>query len=422
MALRLPPGPTEGRLAQTVVFHRDPVNTLRRAQERYGPVFTLRFATAGPTVVVAAPAEAPRLAGADPEWAQAGAARRAVLPLASPRSVFGADGPLHRAARATIAPAFAPETVERHVHGMAALAHEHVGRWPVGRPFRLLPRMRLLAEEIVVRLVIGVDDPDRGRAVATAVRRALRTPGNPPLDPPGEGDGVLGIAGRRLFERRLAPVTELLQDELAARRGAGEADDVIGLLLRAEPGLSASELVDRLAVVLAAGQEPPSIALTSVLGRLARAPGLTTRLRAEPASPELLEAAIDETLRLRPPALASLRQLTAASEIAGVSLPANATVMVPIPLIHRDPDTFPEPEAFDPTRFLERPRPPTFMPFGGGARRCIAEPLARAMLRTVVPVVMSRLELRPVGPPERLVQRATVLVPQRSELLVARPR
>src|SRR5438270_9739536 len=94
----LPPGPSEGRVAGTVAFHRDPLSVLRRAQSQFGDLFTMRLTTTGPVVVVADPEAWPLIADADPGWARAGEARREVLPMASALSVFGGDGQTHAAA------------------------------------------------------------------------------------------------------------------------------------------------------------------------------------------------------------------------------------------------------------------------------------------------------------------------------------
>jgi cytochrome P450 len=107
----LPPGPTAPDLVQTVAFHRDPLGVLKRARARYGPVFTLRLSIAGPTVFVADPRAIEPLMTADPSTARAAEARRKVLPFASDRSTFGADGPQHQATRARIAGGFAAATV-----------------------------------------------------------------------------------------------------------------------------------------------------------------------------------------------------------------------------------------------------------------------------------------------------------------------
>jgi cytochrome P450 len=107
--------------------------------------------------------------------------------------------------------------------------------------------------------------------------------------------------------------------------------------------------------------------------------------------------------------------------VEGRELPAGATVVAPTSLVHRDPRGFRDPDRFEPERWLADITPSwPFFPFGGGARRCVGEPLANAEIETVVPAVLRTLRLTPLAPePERMVQRATVLVPQRSLMVRA---
>src|SRR3954447_8933193 len=164
----LPPGPAVDALTQGTLFHRDPLGVLRRCQARYGDVFTLRMPTMRHMVVVADPASVGVVTGADPVVATTGAGRRRVLGIASPRSVLGADQEAHRIARQTVAPAFTPQALEPHRAAFAELAVRHVRRWPRGRPFRLLPRAKTLADEVFVRFVLGIEDDRRAGALVLA--------------------------------------------------------------------------------------------------------------------------------------------------------------------------------------------------------------------------------------------------------------
>jgi cytochrome P450 len=129
---------------------------------------------------------------------------------------------------------------------------------------------------------------------------------------------------------------------------------------------------------------------------------------------------------LRPAVHSVVRRLTRPTAIAGHELPAGVSAMVPIVLVHRDPGAFPDPDAFRPQRFLEDGAATDgwpLLPFGGGPRRCLGEPLAHAMIGTVVPAVLDRVRLRPLWPqPERMVVRGTVLAPHRSGLVMAAQR
>lgn len=421
-AAAAPPGPGSNVLAQTVAFHRDPLGFLRRQQGRFGDVFRIRLLTARPTFVVTEPGAVRDLLGADPERAHAGEARRAVLPFASSRSVFGGDVDAHRSARARIAPALAPETIDPRRPEMARIAERHAAGWPTDRPFRLLSRMRTLCDEIFVRLVLGIRDERLAIELTKAIGRMLRTPGNPPLTLPGKGDGLMGEVGNALFEQRQAPVVAALSAAVEARRteASGEVD-VLGCMVAAEADLTTEQIVDELMSLLMAAQEPPSIALTWILERLRREARLEEEFLADPRSP-FSDAVVRETLRLRPPASGALRRLLEPMRVEGQELPTGATVLLPTSLVHRDPHGFRDPDRFAPERWLADISPSwPYFPFGGGARRCVGEPLAHAEIETVIPAVLRRLRLSPLASePEPMVQRATVLVPRRSLLVRAR--
>jgi cytochrome P450 len=344
-----------------------------------------------------------------------------VLPFASKRSVFGGDGEAHRSARARLAPALAPETIDSRREAIAAIAARHAAEWPLGRPFRLLSRVRTLCDEIFVRAVLGVRDEQIAAALIAAIGRMLRTPGNPPVTLPGKGDGLIGELGDAHFQQRQAPVAAALTDAVAARRAERSDEvDVLGCMVGAEPGLASEEIVDELMSLLMAAQEPPSIALSWLLDRLSREPQLAEEFLADPRS-RRADAIVRETLRLRPPASGSLRRLREPLRVDEHELPAGATVLVPTSIVHRDPRAYQDPDRFEPERWLADITPSwSFFPFGGGARRCVGEALARAEIETVVPVLLRALELTPLAAePERMVQRATVLVPQRSLLVRA---
>jgi cytochrome P450 len=118
-----------------------------------------------------------------------------------------------------------------------------------------------------------------------------------------------------------------------------------------------------------------------------------------------------------------VRPLVAPLTVAGHDLPAGAVMTLPIPLVHRDHRVFDDPDAFRPERFLDQPHPKAFVPFGGGARRCLGQALAELQAQAIVPAVLKQVRLRPVfREPDRQIVRATVLPPQRSALVVARDR
>src|SRR4051794_11992258 len=415
----LPPGPAFDPRLQAVLYHRYPLAFLLRARDRYGPVFTMRMAGKEPLVVVSDPEFVLPLLDADPKEAHAGDARRSILPQASPRSPFGADGAEHAAIRTLMAPAFRPERFAERDGQLRTLAAAHCAQWPRGRPFRLLPRMRTLATHLFVRTVLGV----RGERVPeyiTAIRRMLWTPGNPPLPVPAPADGALGRVVQRSFEHRRARAARLLEVDLRERRehAPAESDDLL-TLIATQADVSLDVMVDQLLVVIAAAQEPPAIALTNVVLEVARHPESLVAFRDGDRAEQA--RIVNEVLRLRPSAQAALRRLSTPFIVNDRTLPAGANIALSSLLLHRDPTTFPEPGAFRPERRLD-PAPPAYLPFGGGLRRCIGEFLARAELDTVLPTVLGSTDVSLVrGAEERMVVRGTVLVPQRSGFVTLRP-
>jgi cytochrome P450 len=409
-------------IVQAIAYHQEPLRMLRRARARYGPVFTLRFPLKDPLVFVVAAEALDTLLDADPIWAQAGAARRSILPQASPASPFGGDAAAHQLSRARMWPGFAPERMARIEPRISALTTAHVARWPIGRPFRVLEAFRTLCTDITVRFVLGVEDSDTAVELVRAIRRMLNTPGNPPLPLPGGDEGPGGAVGRiadSVFARRARPVRALLLKELRVRRiTPGQEGDVVQTMLNSQPPLKDEDIVDQLLIVLMAAQEPPAIALTNVIYELAGRPPLNELFVDEPMARRAL---IAEVLRLRPSASAVLRQLTEPMEVEGHRLPADTTIACPSPLLHRDPIAFPDPDDFLADRFADGAPPGApYVPFGGGIRRCLGEYLAEAEFRAVLPVVLEQLRFRRAWPQEeRMVVRATVLVPHRSALMSA---
>jgi cytochrome P450 len=323
--------------------------------------------------------------------------------------VLGGDADVHAATRRRVAGVFAAEAVARHREAIERIAAAHVDAWPRGRPFRLLPRVRALVDEVFAQTIVGAR---RAPELAAGVKRMLNTPGNPPLSVPGPDDGLLGRVTAAGFARRSARVRRLLADELAR----GDLAD--GTVLGAMRGLPVDAAVDEMLPLLMAGQEPPAAALTWLLDRCARSPELGAQVAAAPTSVET-DLIRRETLRLRPAVVAVMRRLIAPASVAGVDLPAGVVTMVVIPFMHRDRRVWSAPEEFRPDRFADG-SPSAYLPFGGGARRCLGEHLAHLEMDVVLPAVLRRLRLRALWPTvERMVVRGTVLVPHRSELVLA---
>jgi cytochrome P450 family 135 len=223
----------------------------------------------------------------------------------------------------------------------------------------------------------------------------------------------------------------LIYEEIDNRRALPEderGDDVLSVLLSARHDdgspMANQELRDELMTLLGAGHETSATGLSWALERLVRSPGALERLSADPDDDAYLDAVIKETLRVRPVVTDVARMLTRDTEIGGYTVPARTIVLLVIALVHRRADLWPDPEAFRPERFLEgQPEPYSWIPFGGGVRRCIGAAFAQYEMKVVLRTIMRRARLRTESSEdERGVLRHVTVVPARGARVVLEER
>jgi cytochrome P450 len=428
----LPPGPDWSLPRSTSRWWRRPLQTLEHCRDRYGDMFTYRLPYEGTWVFLSNPEVVKQVFTGDPRLLHAGEANTVLLPVLGEHSVLLLDEPKHMGERKLMLPAFHGRRMQAYREVMAEVAAREIERWPADRPVRMRPRMQAVTLEVILRAVFGVEEGER----LSALRDKLRTALNVISD--RRRVLVFILIGphraRRFppFRRMMQEVDELIYAELAARRGAedlAERDDVLSLLLQAshEDGrpMSDRELRDELMTLLVAGHETTATALSWAIELLARHPAELARLESEveAGGDEYLDAVIKETLRLRPVIALVLRKLVEPMEIGGHLLPAGVSVAPSIYLVHRDPEIYPEPERFRPERFLERPPGTyTWIPFGGGVRRCLGGAFAEFEMSVVLRELIARRSLTPVGRPEHSVRSTITNVPNRGGEVLVRPR
>jgi cytochrome P450 len=283
--------------------------------------------------------------------------------------------------------------------------------------------------EVILRAVIGVRDEERLAELAAAVTRLDRiAPVVLPL-PILQRDLGRWSPWARMVAAREA-LDRLVYREIAERRAlAGDADDVLSLLVAARHDdgspMSDRQLRDEVYDLLAAGFETSSASLAWTFERVLRAPAVLERLLDSPGD-EYLEAVVKETLRVRPPVTDSTRLLKRATEVAGHSLPRGTQVVVALPLLHLRPSVWSDPHEFRPERWLEGGeggQPYTFIPFGGGVRRCIGAAFAMLEMKVMLRTVLERARLRAASPEDE-AQRLhhVVVVPSRGGRVVLEER
>jgi cytochrome P450 len=424
--IELPPGPRAPRAVQTLGWMTRPMPYMERCRRRYGDVFTMRIAQEGTWVFLAHPDAIKQVFTGDPAVLHAGRANRILRPWMGDHSVLLLDGPAHLSQRKLLLPPFHGERMQRYVELMTEIAEREVASWPVGEPMRLWPRMQAVTLEVIVRAIFGMREGERMELLRARLREGaeMTTEWRTMLAMATLGPDRVGASAS--FRRRLDPIDELVFAEIRDRRRAddlAERDDILSLLLgaRHEDGspMSDQELRDELMTLLIAGHETTATSLSWAIERLVRHPGAMERLRA--GDEEYLDAVIKETLRLRPVLPLVVRQLQAPMEIGGWELPAGVTVAPCIHLVHRREDVYPEPARFRPERFLERPAGTyTWLPFGGGIRRCLGASFALLEMQTVLRAIATRRQLRPVHAADEPVRRrAITLTPGRGAEVIA---
>jgi cytochrome P450 len=181
-------------------------------------------------------------------------------------------------------------------------------------------------------------------------------------------------------------------------------------------GMTDQQLRDELLTLLVAGHETTATALAWAVERLARHPDKLERLAGDTRAGDdrYLRAVVYETLRLRPVISLVNRTLKAPMRIRGYELPAGVKVVPSIYLVHRRPDVYPEPERFLPERFLDRPPGTyTWIPFGGGVRRCLGGAFAQFEMEVVLTELAARSAIDPARPKaERVYRRAITETPR----------
>ena len=420
----LPPGPRMPAAMQTAIWSRQAQWMLRQSRARFGEIFSLRILREGTWVVVANPELVKQVFTGDPRVFHAGEGNEVLRPVLGDNSVLVLDEKPHISQRRLLLPPFHGERMQGYGETMAEIAAREIESWPTGTPYKLRPRMQAITLEIILETVFGVHEKARLDPLRTALRDFLDLTTDPRALLPLVIAGPERIRAFPPFRRRVERVDELIHAEIAERRRAedlAEREDILSMLVAArhEDGspMSDAEIRDELLTLLVAGHETTATALSWAVERLVRHPEKLERLRAEVLAggeEPYLTATIQETLRLRPVIVIVIRKLTEPVELGGYELPAGVSVVPSIHLLHRNPEIYPEPDAFLPERFLDNPPGTyTWIPFGGGIRRCLGAAFAQFEMQVVLRELVRRHAIRPANPAsERNFRRAITETPR----------
>jgi cytochrome P450 len=424
-ARTLPPGPKLPTLVQTVLFAGHRKSFFPRLRAKYGDVFTIRLVpTSRVVVVLSRPEDIRDVFTTPPAVMHAGEGNEVLRPIMGDHSLLLIDDEDHARMRRQLMPAFLGNALRGYAGMIAELAQAEVESWPVGKPFRLHDRMRELTLEVILQVVFGVTDSARLAELRPLVDRIVSV--RPIIMLGGFYPRLLKFPPWRTYLETQRRVDEILYDEIARRRGnvAGR-NDVLSRLLAAG-SWSDVELRDQLVTLLLAGHETTATGLAWAFHELARRPDelAAGQRAADTGDDERLDAITKEALRLHPVVYQVGRRLTETVDLGGYRLPRGTTIMAALGLVHADGEHYPAPGEFRPDRFLSEDPPAagSWIPFGGGARRCIGAGFSLLEATEILRATLTRYDVQPVRPePEPARPRNVTLVPSRGcEVVVTR--
>jgi cytochrome P450 len=438
--VRMPPALGGHRFVQSVRFVNNPLRFSLASHRRFGDVWQLQLLSRREPFVVtthpdhvkslftAKPADAPSLTGESP-----------LRPILGPNSVLTAVGERHMRQRKLLLPAFHGDAVQRYVQMIEEVASREVESWQPGKSFALAPRMQAVTLDVIMGGVFGIGTtPAKGTVeyrMRETIRRMLIASTHPiyqlvelqnaaKTEPSGVLKAVLRIVDRQLYA------------VIRARRDQGPAEgrnDVLSMLLEArdEEGqpLTDREVRDELMTLVLAGHETTANSLAWTFERLVRTPAAYERLRSSVRTgaadaDEYIEATIYEGMRIRPVIPFIVRMAKRPWRLGDYVVPANTPLGVSIVGVHHREDVYPDPFAFRPERFLaSKPGTYTWIPFGGGIRRCLGATLAMAEQRVVMRTIAERVDLAAAKPrSERAQQRNVTMIPRRGGRVIVERR
>ncbi len=431
---QLPPGPRLPGALQMLAAWTRPAASLERLRQRYGKRITVQLPLQPPFVILSDPDDIRELFTASPEVLHPGEGARILERIVGRNSVILLDEDAHLQQRRLLLPAFHGEKMKRLTGLMVELTEREVRSWPRGTPVALHPRLQRLTLEIILRAVFGLEQGPRLDALRDALKDVLAF-----------GENLLSaLPSAPLLERWLPPLRQFhrvargvdalifaLIDE-RRRQNPSDGEDVLAMLLQArhEDGsqMSPQEIRDELLTALLAGHETTASQLAWAFERLAREDDVCARLVSELAQDdgeEYLTATIHEILRLRPVLPNAEPRLTKQRvRIGAYEYPAGVALLASAYLVHHDPGIYEQPYALRPERFLEdAPGTYTWIPFGGGRRRCLGASFAMEEMRIVIRAVLGHYTVEPgSSEPERTGRRSITFSPRGSATVVLRER
>ncbi len=419
-AMALPPGPRAPAVVQITRWIHHPLRMLDECQRAFGDVFTFSAPREGKIVIIGDPELARLVLLAPPETLLAGVGNATILePILGKHSLLTLDGDEHLRQRRLLLPAFHGERMQAYAGVMRDITDASIDTWPLRQPFALHAMMQAVTLDVILHTVFGLSNPARRAHLRATLVELLAIATNPLL----LFSGVVGLDPFNVpwlrVSRLKRRVDEALYAMIAERRAAPTGgDDVLSMMLEARDEAGAAmtdvELRDELVTLLLAGHETTATALAWTFDLLLDHPHALALVREEVAAGrhEYVDGVIRESLRVRPILPLVGRYVAKPFQLGRWAIPVGTRLAPSIYLLGHRADAYSDARQFKPERWLGvKPDPYTWMPFGGGIRRCIGMAFAMFEMRIVLAAVVPRIRMRLAGPPARVVRRGITLAP-----------
>jgi cytochrome P450 len=418
---------------QTARFIVRPISFLEHWRAELGETYRANLFGPGDVVFLSDPDSIKRLFTADRVNTIAPGRNIVLAPLLGKQSLLLQEDEEHLRRRKLMLPPFHGERMRGYQAVIAEATERAIASWPLETEFSLHPSMQAITLEVILRAVFGIEDAERRERLRDALVEILGASASPSAIGFAT-PGVRRLPPFRSIAAMIERADELLYAEIDEHRrlpDLADRDDILSMLLTArfEDGsaMEDRELRDQLMTLLLAGHETTATGLAWTFDLLLHASGALARLQAEleAGETEYLDAVIEESLRVRPVVPFTGRLLREDSELGGYQLPSGTTILVGIYLAHSRADVFPEPFEFRPERMLAEGAPETYswIPFGGGTRRCIGAAFAQMEMRVAIETILRSIELRAASSElEKPVRRNVTLSPANGTRVIATAR
>lgn len=429
-AVRLPPATRLPKMFQGLAFAMSRRWMIRRLARRYGNVFMMNVPIYGRVVVVGDPQLAKQIFTTSPE--ELGNIQPNLSRLFGSGSVFALDREDHRRRRRLLAPPFHGKSMKNYEAIIEEETLRETANWPEGQPFAALPSMMHITLNAILRAVFGADGAELDelrRLIPPWVTLGSRLAAMPK---PKRNYGRYSPWGRLdEWRRQYDLIVDKLIDAERADPNFADRTDVLALMMRStyEDGsvMSRKDIGDELLTLLAAGHETTAATLGWAFERVSRHPDLLAALvdEAENDGSELRQATILEVQRARTVIDFAARSVyPPVYQLGEWVIPRGDSIIVSIGQIHDNPNVFPDPERFDPQRYIGgKPSAFAWVPFGGGARRCVGAAFANMEMDVVLRTVLRHFSIETTtAPGEQWHCRGVAYTPKDGGRIVVRRR